>query len=94
MERKRLSAPVPAVVSVGKEINEPRYPAYMGIHKANKAKIPTVTLGELGVDGSSARTAWTNIRKPTKHETIWSSLTVRQAQERRPEAGRHIAGEG
>lgn len=60
---------LPAVVSVGKEINEPRYPSFMGIRKASKAQIPVATIGELGVDAGSARTAWTNVRKPEDRKT-------------------------
>jgi electron transfer flavoprotein alpha/beta subunit len=35
----------------------------MGIRKANKAEIPVVRASELGVE-ATARTSWTNIRKP------------------------------
>lgn len=80
--QETISARLPAVVSVGKEINEPRYPSFMGIRKANKAKIPTVTLGELGVDGSSARTAWTNIRKPDERKTDVVIIDGASAQEK------------
>jgi len=59
-----VSVALPAVVSVGKEINEPRYPSFMGIRKANKAEIPVLQASELGVDGSGSGTTWSNIRKP------------------------------
>jgi electron transfer flavoprotein beta subunit len=42
-------AKLPAVVSVTKEINEPRYPSFIGIRKASKATIPVMSLGDLGV---------------------------------------------
>lgn len=61
--QETVSAPLPAVVSVGKEINDPRYPSFMGIRKAGKAKIPALNAGDLGVD-AQPRTAWTNVRKP------------------------------
>ncbi len=32
--QETLSVPLPAVLSVGKEINDPRYPSFMGIRKA------------------------------------------------------------
>jgi electron transfer flavoprotein beta subunit len=32
--QETLSLPLPAVLSVGKEINDPRYPSFMGIRKA------------------------------------------------------------
>ena len=46
--RQEVRSPIPAVVSVVKEINEPRYPSFMGIRKASKAEIPTWALDDLG----------------------------------------------
>jgi electron transfer flavoprotein beta subunit len=66
--QESVSVPLPAVVSVGKEINDPRYPSFMGIRKAGKAKIPVLSVDELGVD-TQARTAWINIRKPETRKT-------------------------
>lgn len=67
--QESVSVKLPAVISVGKEINDPRYPSFMGIRKANKAQIPVSDLSELGVDGSTSRTAWNNVRKPAEHKT-------------------------
>jgi electron transfer flavoprotein beta subunit len=39
---------MPAVVSVVKEINEPRYPSFMGIRKASRVEIPIWSLADLG----------------------------------------------
>lgn len=66
--QETVQAPLPAVVSVAKEINDPRYPSFMGIRKANRANIPVLTAAELGVSDVSA-TEWTNIRKPEQVET-------------------------
>jgi electron transfer flavoprotein beta subunit len=44
-----LVSKLPAVVSVMKEINEPRYPSFIGIRKASKAAIPEWSLADLGV---------------------------------------------
>lgn len=60
---------LPAVISVSKEINEPRYPSFMGIRKANKATIPTVTASGLGVTLAPAQSSWSNIRKPEVRQT-------------------------
>ena len=38
--REKVRAPLPAVLSVVKEINEPRYPSLMGIRKAKKVEVP------------------------------------------------------
>lgn len=44
-----LVAQLPAVISVMKGINEPRYPSFIGIRKASKASIPVWGADELGV---------------------------------------------
>ena len=48
----RVSAPLPALVSVTKAINEPRYPTLKGIMGAKKKEIKTPSLADLGVDAS------------------------------------------
>jgi electron transfer flavoprotein beta subunit len=67
--QETVSVPLPAVVSVGKEINEPRYPSFMGIRKASKANIPATPAASLGVASGSGKTQWTNIRKPEERKT-------------------------
>jgi electron transfer flavoprotein beta subunit len=49
--RQYVRSSLPAVISVVKEINEPRYPSFMGIRKASKAEIPIWSLEDLGIDG-------------------------------------------
>ena len=61
---------LPAVISVSKEINEPRYPNFMGIRKASRMQYPATGAKELpGLDMSqigegAALLKWTNLRKP------------------------------
>ncbi len=50
-----VTSKLPAVISVMKGINEPRYPSFMGIRKASKAVIPVWSLGDLGVTLPAAR---------------------------------------
>ncbi|MBA2531329.1 MAG: electron transfer flavoprotein subunit beta/FixA family protein [Nocardioidaceae bacterium] len=45
-------APLPAVVSVTDQINEPRYPSFKGIMAAKKKPVETWTLADLDVDAS------------------------------------------
>jgi len=80
--RQVCSARLPAVVSVIKGINEPRYPSFMGIRKASKATIPTWGIADLGIDAaqvgaSGAFVAWPEIYpmpvKETKVEWIEGS---------------------
>jgi electron transfer flavoprotein beta subunit len=50
-----VTAKLPAVLSVMKDINEPRYPSFIGIRKANKATIPVWSLGDLGVSAPAKK---------------------------------------
>jgi electron transfer flavoprotein beta subunit len=45
-----VTSRLPAVVGTVKDINEPRYPSFMGIRRAAKAVIPTWTAADLGCD--------------------------------------------
>lgn len=64
-----VESELPVVISLSKEINEPRYPSFMGIRKANKAQIPTVTPSTLGMTPPAPQSHWTNIRKPEVRQT-------------------------
>ncbi|MBV7332763.1 electron transfer flavoprotein subunit beta/FixA family protein [Chloroflexi bacterium TSY] len=66
--QETVTVPLPVVISVAKEINEPRYPSFMGIRKANRAKIPTLSASELS-NGGTNKTSWGNIRKPEVRKT-------------------------
>ncbi len=65
-----VTAALPVVISVVKEINEPRYPSFMGIRKANKAEIPVWSAADLDIDGAvgaaSSKVDWSNITMPPK----------------------------
>jgi electron transfer flavoprotein beta subunit len=47
-----LTAELPAVVSVGEKINEPRYPSFKGIMAAKKKPVSTISLADAGIDPS------------------------------------------
>jgi electron transfer flavoprotein beta subunit len=47
------SSRLPAVISVLKDINEPKYPTFIGIRKAAKAEIPVWGTAELGLDAAA-----------------------------------------
>jgi electron transfer flavoprotein beta subunit len=62
--KETVTAKLPVVISVVKEINEPRYPSFMGIRKASKAVIPNWTAGDIGVSEAGAAAAkadWSNV---------------------------------
>jgi electron transfer flavoprotein beta subunit len=77
-----LVAELPAVVSVGEKINEPRYPSFKGIMAAKKKPVSTLSLADAGIDPSTVGLA---------HAT--SSVT--SAQPKPPKsAGEKVADEG
>ncbi len=47
-----VSVTLPAVISVGDAINEPRYPSLKAIMGAKKKPLQTVAAGDVGIDGS------------------------------------------
>lgn len=59
---------LPAVISVMKDINEPRYPSFIGIRKASKAVIPVWSLADLGVALPASRTKAPAFRNPPVRE--------------------------
>ena len=48
--RQIVTSRLPVVIGTVKDLNEPRYPSFMGIRKAAKANIPTWTAADLGFD--------------------------------------------
>ncbi len=66
--RQTLRAPMPAVVTIAKEFAEPRYPSFMGIRKASRAKVPVWSLADLGLDAPTAKVRWPELSMPPKKE--------------------------
>ncbi len=79
--QETVQSPLPVVISVAKEINDPRYPSFMGIRKANRVDIPTLSPSDLGVDVSAPTTTWTNVRKPEERGTEVNLIEGGSAQE-------------
>jgi electron transfer flavoprotein beta subunit len=68
--RQLVKSELPAVVSVVKEINEPRYPSFMGIRKASKAEIPEWDTAKIGLTGGlKPLVAWPSLEEPPKVDT-------------------------
>ena len=65
-----VSSPLPAVISVMKDINEPRYPSFIGIRKASRASIPEWTLADLGISAP----------QPKTHSAAFSNPPARNVQ--------------
>jgi electron transfer flavoprotein beta subunit len=76
-----VEAKLPAVVSVGKDIAEPRYPSFMGIRKASRAVIPTWSLADLGISAPSSVMRWPEISNPPVREVVTEVVTGASPQE-------------
>src|SRR4030042_185824 len=48
--REVMESTLPVLITVVKDINEPRLPSLLGIKKAAKAQIPTLTAKDIGAD--------------------------------------------
>ncbi len=77
-----LEASLPAVISVGEKINEPRYPSFKGIMAAKKKPVETLSIADLGVDAGDVGLA-----------NAWSSV-VEAAPKPPREAGQRVEDDG
>lgn len=65
-----VAGKLPAVVSVVKDMGEPRYPSFMGIRKASRAQIPNWTLADLGIPVLAAAVHWPELMLPPSREVV------------------------
>lgn len=79
--RQMVTSPLPVVVSVSKDIGEPRYPSFMGIRKASRANIPTWTLADLGLGAPAAVVRWPEVNNPPAREVTTEMITGGSPQE-------------
>jgi electron transfer flavoprotein beta subunit len=79
--RQVVEASLPAVLSVGKDIAEPRYPSFMGIRKASRATIPTWSLADLGLAAHASVVKWPQIINPPAREVITEMVSGGSPQE-------------
>jgi electron transfer flavoprotein beta subunit len=66
--RQVMESRLPALLSVSKDIGEPRYPSFMGIRKASRANIPQWTLEDLGMQAPQTVVRWPEIMNPPVKE--------------------------
>ena len=60
--RETVSSKLPALITVVKEINEPRYPSFIGIRKAARATIPVWGILPLGFEASQVGQAGSQVK--------------------------------
>lgn len=81
--QETVELPLPVVVSVAKEINEPRYPSFMGIRKASRARIPVLGPADLKIDPSRT-SEWTGMSRP-EQEAVEAQIFAGDSVERKAE---------
>ncbi len=79
--RQIVEGKLPVVVSVSKDIGEPRYPSFMGIRKASRATIPVWSLSDLGVGAPTSVVHWPEIMNPPVREIKTEIITGENPQE-------------
>lgn len=73
--RQVVEGKLPAVLSVGKDIGEPRYPSFMGIRKASRANIPVWSLADVGTSAPQAVVHWPEVMPPPAREVKTEMVT-------------------
>ena len=68
-----VNVQLPAVISVGDAINEPRYPSLKAIMGAKKKPLETKAVGDVGIDaskvgGDNSAAQWTGSKQPAKKD--------------------------
>lgn len=91
--RQMVEARLPAVLSVSKDIGEPRYPSFMGIRKASRAVIPTWTLADLGLAAPEVKVRWPEVQNPPVREITTEMITGDSPQEIAEKLADKILGE-
>jgi electron transfer flavoprotein beta subunit len=76
---EQIEAPLPALVSVTDQANDPRYPNFKGIIAAKKKKVTTLTLADIGVSADAVGPAGSLTRvdsaAPRPHRTAGTIIT-------------------
>jgi electron transfer flavoprotein beta subunit len=91
--RQVVEAKLPAVVSVGKDIGEPRYPSFMGIRKASKAVIPTWSLSDLALPAPQTNVQILQVSNPPVRQVTTEMITGATVQETAEKLVDKILGE-
>ena len=73
--QQMVEGKLPAVVSVVKDIGEPRYPSFMGIRKASRAQIPAWTLADLGLPAPTIVVHWPELMAPPSRDVTCEIIT-------------------
>jgi electron transfer flavoprotein beta subunit len=79
--RQIVESKLPAVLSVSKDIGEPRYPSFMGIRKASRADIPVWSLADMGIEAPKSVVRWPEVMNPPAREVTTEMITGNSPEE-------------
>jgi electron transfer flavoprotein beta subunit len=79
--RQIVEGKLPAVISVMKDIGEPRYPSFMGIRKASRAEIPTWNASEINAELAEPSVTWPELSNPPQQDVVTEIISGSTAQE-------------
>lgn len=73
--RQIVTAKLPAIISLVKDIGEPRYPSFMGIRRASKVEIPTWSLSQIGMPAPSTFVEYLSLMDAPVREVVCELVT-------------------
>jgi electron transfer flavoprotein beta subunit len=91
--RQIVTAKMPAVISLVKDIGEPRYPSFMGIRRASKVEIPTWSLSQIGTSAPAAVVETLSLADAPVREVVCEFVTGANPQEIAEHLAEKIIGE-
>lgn len=66
--RQICESKLPAIISTVKDLNEPRYPNFIGIRKAAALEIPTWNAADIGLEAVTSKVQWPTLEAPAAKE--------------------------
>jgi electron transfer flavoprotein beta subunit len=91
--RQIVTANLPAVISLVKDIGEPRYPSFMGIRRASKAEIPAWSLSQIGIPAPSNVIEYVSLMDAPVREVVCEMISGASPQEIAEHLADKILGE-
>jgi electron transfer flavoprotein beta subunit len=89
-----VQAQLPVVISVLKDMNDPRYPSFMGIRQASRAEIPVWSASDIALDDTvQPRLRWDEISAPPARESTCEIIEAPSAAEAAAELAQRLIDE-
>ncbi len=90
--KQTLTSKLPAVAALAQDINEPKYPSFMGIRKASKAVIPVWSSADLGIgEAASGKAAFVRTKDFTNLPAWEGSVQIIEGTSEQEKAEKLVA---